>query len=115
MQADYDLLNMRLASNLELDWNSEKWKSAPVIVSENAMKDAFNEEMATDFSRRSGQPLHWYYSVDMHSKNRPIESEELKERLARLDSGKTGYRLARIPLVIGMPVIMSQNFDVPGE
>jgi ATP-dependent exoDNAse (exonuclease V) alpha subunit len=50
----------------------------------------------------------------MHSKNTPIESEEVKERLARLDSGKTGYRLGRIPLVIGMPVIMSQNFDVPG-
>ncbi|KAJ7157824.1 hypothetical protein C8R46DRAFT_891824, partial [Mycena filopes] len=31
-----------------------------------------------------------------------------------MDSGKTNQRLGRIPLVLGMPVIISQNFDVPG-
>ncbi|KAJ7167188.1 hypothetical protein C8R43DRAFT_877491, partial [Mycena crocata] len=31
-----------------------------------------------------------------------------------MDSGKTNSRLGRIPLVIGMPVMISQNFDVAG-
>ncbi|KAJ7136457.1 hypothetical protein C8R43DRAFT_893826, partial [Mycena crocata] len=31
-----------------------------------------------------------------------------------MDSGKTNSRLGRIPLVIGMPVMISQNFDVEG-
>ncbi|KAF9063877.1 hypothetical protein BDP27DRAFT_1231363, partial [Rhodocollybia butyracea] len=30
-----------------------------------------------------------------------------------LDSGKTNHRLGRIPMVIGMPVMIMQNFDVP--
>ncbi|KAJ7763348.1 hypothetical protein B0H16DRAFT_1311103, partial [Mycena metata] len=31
-----------------------------------------------------------------------------------MDSGKTNNRLGRLPLVIGMPVMIAQNFDVPG-
>ncbi|KAJ7729154.1 hypothetical protein B0H16DRAFT_1330537, partial [Mycena metata] len=31
-----------------------------------------------------------------------------------MDSGKTNSRLGKIPLVIGMPVMVTQNFDVPG-
>ncbi|KAJ7725234.1 hypothetical protein DFH07DRAFT_758744, partial [Mycena maculata] len=31
-----------------------------------------------------------------------------------MDSGATNSRLGKIPLVIGMPVMISQNFDVPG-
>jgi hypothetical protein len=31
-----------------------------------------------------------------------------------LNSGKTNMRLGKIPLVIGMPIIVSQNFDVEG-
>jgi hypothetical protein len=113
-QGDYDVLNTRLAANLNLDWNSQKWSTAPVIVAENAMKDALNEEMVKSFARRTGRPLHWYYATDMHSRNTEIESDELKQRLSQLDSGKTCYRLGRFPLVIGMPVIISQNFDVHG-
>ncbi|KAJ7131263.1 hypothetical protein C8R44DRAFT_613003, partial [Mycena epipterygia] len=32
----------------------------------------------------------------------------------RLDSGKSNSRMGKIPLVIGMPVTITQNFDVPG-
>ncbi|KAJ6457651.1 hypothetical protein C8R45DRAFT_844067, partial [Mycena sanguinolenta] len=31
-----------------------------------------------------------------------------------MDSGQTNQRLGKIPLVIGMPMMISQNFDVPG-
>ncbi|KAJ4464309.1 hypothetical protein C8J55DRAFT_434168, partial [Lentinula edodes] len=29
-----------------------------------------------------------------------------------MDSGQTNQRLGRIPLVIGMPIMITQNFDV---
>jgi hypothetical protein len=112
--ADYNLLNTRLASNLSVDWTSEPWSSAPVIVAGNEMKDALNVQMARDFAIRSGQPLHWYHSLDYIGRNKPIEEAALQGKLAALDSGKTGSRLGRIPLVIGMPVIITQNFDVQG-
>jgi hypothetical protein len=112
--ADYELLNTRLASRLNLDWDSDPWSSAPVIVAENAMKDALNLQMAHDFAAKTGQPLHWYYAQDTHSRSTPVTSPELKDKLMQMDSGKTSSRLGRIPLVIGMPVMISQNFDVPG-
>ncbi|THU88128.1 hypothetical protein K435DRAFT_680430, partial [Dendrothele bispora CBS 962.96] len=31
-----------------------------------------------------------------------------------MDSGKTRQRLGKLPLVIGMPVMITQNFDVAG-
>ncbi|KAJ7157745.1 hypothetical protein C8R46DRAFT_821359, partial [Mycena filopes] len=62
--ADYALLNTRLASNLTIDWQSETWKNAPVIVAENAMKDTLNVQMAQDFALASGRQLHWYYATD---------------------------------------------------
>jgi hypothetical protein len=78
------------------------------------MKDTLNIQMAQEFARKTGQPLHWYYAQDSHSKNTPVTSPELKQKLMQMDSGKTNSRLGRIPLVIGMPVMIAQNFDVPG-
>ncbi|KAJ7717462.1 hypothetical protein B0H16DRAFT_1214897, partial [Mycena metata] len=48
----------------DIDWNSDKWSSAPIIVAENAMKDTLNIQMAQDFSIKTGRPLHWYYAQD---------------------------------------------------
>jgi hypothetical protein len=41
-----------------------------------------------------------------------VSDNSLKDRLMRLHSGQTNQRLGRIPLVLGMPVMMSTNFDV---
>ncbi|KAJ7177009.1 hypothetical protein C8R46DRAFT_836617, partial [Mycena filopes] len=43
---------------------SDVWKNAPVIVAQNAMKDALNIQMAHDFAVSSGRTLHWYYAID---------------------------------------------------
>jgi hypothetical protein len=112
--ADYELLKTRLASNVDIDWTSGPWKDAPIIVAENAMKDMLNEEMARDFATSSGNPLHWYYAIDTLGRNKPIANPALEAQLMALDSGKTNSRLGHIPLVIGMPVMITQNFDVPG-
>ncbi|KAK0437116.1 uncharacterized protein EV420DRAFT_1250354, partial [Desarmillaria tabescens] len=49
---------------VKLDWNSEEWENAPLIVSENAVKDAYNDRAARSFADRTGRQLHYYYSVD---------------------------------------------------
>ncbi|KAJ7730751.1 hypothetical protein B0H16DRAFT_1229855, partial [Mycena metata] len=54
----------RLASRVQIDWHSERWRKAPVIVAENAMKDALNIQMAHEFAVKTGQKLHWYYAQD---------------------------------------------------
>jgi len=40
------------------------WQDIPVIVSENAVKDAVNAKAATAFAKRTGHQLHWYYCTD---------------------------------------------------
>ena len=40
--SDFLVLNERLISNAKPMWCEEKWRSAPIIVSENAVKDALN-------------------------------------------------------------------------
>jgi hypothetical protein len=83
-------------------------------VPDNATKDALNIRAAKAFADATGRMMHWYHASDAMSRNKSIEDEGLIDRLNRMDSGQTSQRLGKIPLVIGMPVMISQNFDVPG-
>ena len=58
-----------------------------------------------------GQQMHWYYAMDMRG-GTEIEDEHLKIHLQNLHSSKTNYQLGKLPLVLGMPVMFTQNFDV---
>ena len=109
---DYDLLSSRVLKNIyNINWND--WENTPVIVSENAQKDAINEHAAYAFAQRTNQPLHWYHAIDTHQQI-PVTDTALKEHLQNLNSGLTNQRLGKIPLAIGMPVMISQNYDVEG-
>ncbi|KAF5343263.1 hypothetical protein D9757_015149 [Collybiopsis confluens] len=108
---DYSLLDSRVISRVKPDWERDIWKTAPIIVSSNRVKDLLNERAAASFAERTGRPLHWYYACDTRS-GEEIQDDNLNAYLIALDSGKTNQRLGRIPLVIGMPVILTQNYDV---
>ncbi|KAG1799399.1 uncharacterized protein HD556DRAFT_1231589 [Suillus plorans] len=60
-----------------------------------------------------GCTLHWYHCTDRH-RGKQLCNDDLINKLQHLNSGKTNMRLGKIPLVIGMPVLVSQNFDVEG-
>jgi hypothetical protein len=109
--ADYDLLNTRLISSIRPDWSDTIWSQAPMIVASNAVKDAINERATLAFADQTGRPVHWYHCSDKHRGNL-INMKELRDHLKNIPSGSTSYRLGRIPLVIGMPVMIAQNFDV---
>lgn len=110
-QQDFSTLNARVLKNARPDLSDPSWASAPVIVFDNKVKDALNERAAEAFAIRTGQQMHWYYSSDSWN-GHEVSDDAVIDALGRLHSGRTQQRLGKIPLVIGMPVIISQNYDV---
>jgi len=108
--SDYNLLSSRVLDNVNVPW--EEWHDAPIIVTENAQKDALNEHAAIAFAKRTNRDLHWYYAIDTH-RGKSV-SDDIQKHLRSLNSGTTNQRLGKIPLVIGMPVMITQNYDVKG-
>jgi hypothetical protein len=51
--ADYALLNTCLGSNAHVNLNSPEWKQAPLIVSNNAVKDNMNDTAVTTFAHET--------------------------------------------------------------
>jgi hypothetical protein len=112
-QDDYELLNTRLLRSALDNATRAQWQEAPMIVYTNAIKDAINLEATIAFAKRAGQEVHWYHSVDSY-RGKPIEDDAISDLLDMLPSNKTGGRLRALPLVLGMPVVITENFDVAG-
>ena len=110
-QEDYDLLKGRCLGNHSSTKMADDWNFAPIIVTNNATRDAINRRAAEAFAEQEGKELYWYHAVDTHNKSK-INDPALIEKLESQNSGQTKHRLRRIPLVIGMPVAINQNFDV---
>ena len=109
---DYKLLNTKILCDAQPNWAEEKWTETPVIVSNNEAKDLINTRCAKAFAARTGQALHYYHALDRQG-GRIIEHPELRDRLKTLHMGKTEQRAGLLPLVVGMPVMICSNFDVP--
>ena len=110
--ADFNLLNSRIISpSLNIDFSKAPWQHAPIIVYDNATKDLLNIKAAETFALQTDQQLHWYYASDFYKKNL-IEDDNLIRAFENLHSGETNQRLTRLPLVLGMPVMISHNFCV---
>jgi len=110
---DYDLLNTRMLNTVLDGGDRELWRDAPIVVYSNAIKDAINLQATLAFARRTGQQVNWYHAVDTY-KGRPISDDAIIELLDTLPSNKTGGRVGALPLVLGMPVVVTENFDVAG-
>ena len=108
---DYEFLCTRLAKNLVSTADVSQWKDAPIIVTENATKDALNIAATQAYARQTGRHLYWYHSTDTHQGDE-VQDLTLKKYLADLPSNSSNHRLGRLPLVIGMPVMIMTNFDV---
>jgi len=110
---DLSLLNSRLMSTAGEDLSMDWWQTAPIIVSENAVKDAINIRATLAFAERTRQTVQWFDATDTY-RGAKITDQRIREHLLRLPSGKTGQRLGKVPVVLGMPVVVSQNFDIDG-
>ncbi|KAJ6555788.1 hypothetical protein B0H19DRAFT_1292693, partial [Mycena capillaripes] len=110
--ADFETLNSRVLTRSRPNWNDSDLQNAPVIVSQNELKDALNERAARAYAARSGNDLQWYYARDTRSNGQPVTDVLREHLLSKMHSGETKYRLGRLPLAVGMPVMITQNFDV---
>ena len=110
-EEDFNILAKRSLGQLTLPNGGDDWKFAPVIVTNNATRDAINRRAAEAFAEQQNAQLHWYHAIDTH-KRAIVKDTDLIEKLERQHSGQTKHRHRRIPLVIGMPVAINQNFDV---
>lgn len=70
-----------------------------------------NHRPAAAFAEQKGTELHWYHGMYTH-KRVVVTDRALIEKLEGQHSGQTGHRPRRVPLVVGMPVAVNQNFDV---
>ncbi|THU82762.1 hypothetical protein K435DRAFT_560927, partial [Dendrothele bispora CBS 962.96] len=59
---DCTLLRSRIAASVQPDWSTSPWSTAPLIVTENAIKDEANILATKAFAKRVGRPLQWYYA-----------------------------------------------------
>lgn len=85
-----------------------------MIVSENTTKDTLNEKTAMKYVNCTAQTLCWYHSIDcIHGKD--LTDQNILQTLEDLPTSVTEKHLRRIPLILGMPVMVMQNFDIePG-
>lgn len=111
-QDDINLLKTRLMSQTQNDLASPEWRSAPIITRKNHVKDVLNFQGAETFAARNRKPIHYYHARDFR-KGKPVNAK-LQEQLLQYHSGKTSQAMGRLPLVEGMPVMFSQNYDVAG-
>ena len=110
-EEDYKVLAARILHNKPLVNEGNEWDFVPVVVTNNATRDEINRKATEAFALRTGRELHWYHAIDTHRKV-TIRDAALIEKLEAQHSGQTKHRLRTIPLVLGMPVAINQNFDV---
>lgn len=109
---DVNLLKTRVMSTADVDLTSNAWRSAPIITKRNSLKDALNIQGAETFAARTRKPIHYYHARDFR-RSKPVDAK-LQEQLLTYNTGVTSQAMGRLPLVEGMPVMFSQNYDVAG-
>ncbi|KAF7791124.1 hypothetical protein EIP86_002135 [Pleurotus ostreatoroseus] len=112
-EADYEILSTRVLGASEHARCDTLWADAPVIAFDNATKDALNVRAVSALARATGQTLQWYYANDRHNR-RNLTDAKLRDSLRSLHSGRTNCLIGKLPVVTGMKVIITKNFDVPG-
>jgi hypothetical protein len=84
---------------------------APIIISNNDVKDQLNIESAKSFAVRTKPQLHFYYARDKRQ-GKIIKDADLRQKLWSYNSGKIEQCLGMLPLCKGMPVMITQNYDI---
>ncbi len=69
--------------------------------------------MSESFSKRNNRRLSFYHALDSRH-GEPVVSENLGKALSSLHTGQTSQLMQCLPLVEGMPVVFTHNYDVSG-
>ncbi|KAF4617233.1 hypothetical protein D9613_005788 [Agrocybe pediades] len=108
---DYQLLLDYQLQKRPTNWSDPSWDNAPTIVGTNELKDYLNICGVTALAKKRGESL-TYYFAKYKEKGTIIKDSRVLDHLNTLHTGHTNSRMGALPLCIGMPVMLTQNFDV---
>jgi len=106
---DYHLLNSRvlttdIASKLRTD---PEWNQCKIVVPQNLIRQAWNIDAAVAFAMQAKQPLLICTAIDRKGK-KPV-SRGVQKRLGLLKDSVTASLPYRLPLVVGLRVMLRRN------
>lgn len=107
--SDYDALKSRLLSELKrvAPCEFEVFQDAPVIVTKKVLRDAINESKARSFAQISNQQYEVYCVRDkIAGQNVAFQQQK---RMWKIQSSCTNDALGELPLIPGMPVMITEN------
>ncbi|KAG1868401.1 hypothetical protein F4604DRAFT_1494734, partial [Suillus subluteus] len=107
--SDYDLLKMCLLNVIKARSSDEfdSFKDAPVVVTRKYLRDAINEAKAHAFAAQSGREYHVYHAKDKIGGK--LLADDQQQRLWRMQTTYTNDAPGVIPLIPGMPIMLTEN------
>jgi ATP-dependent DNA helicase PIF1 len=90
-----------------------KFVDAPIIVTRKCLRDKLNIKLARLFAQRTNREFNFYYAKDFVGKN--CIKPELQEQLWELSSSKSEDSLGKMPLVVGMKIIVTENMAISSK
>ncbi|CAF4753405.1 unnamed protein product [Rotaria sp. Silwood1] len=105
---DYELLLTRVVGQSSVDsLRDEPWNKAPILVFRNEVRTQLNNKVAIHKAAETRQAPIICVAQDT-CKGEPIEDPILVKKLLELSDSKTEHLPGLLPLVPGMPVILTQ-------
>ncbi|CAF3818885.1 unnamed protein product [Rotaria sp. Silwood1] len=109
---DYELLLTRVVGQSSVDsLRDEPWNKAPILVFRNEVRTQLNNKVAIHKAAETRQAPIICVAQDT-CKGEPIEDPILVKKLLELSDSKTEHLPGLLPLVPGMPVILTQNVAI---
>ncbi|CAF4825239.1 unnamed protein product, partial [Rotaria socialis] len=109
---DYELLLTRVVGQSSVPLLSDSpWNKAPILVFRNEIRTQLNHKAVSHKAQQTGQTPIVCVAQDT-CKGKPIEDRALIKKLLELSDSKTEHLPGLLPLVPGMPVILTQNIAI---
>ncbi|CAF2763621.1 unnamed protein product [Rotaria sp. Silwood2] len=109
---DYELLLTRVVGQSSVPLLSDSpWNKAPILVFRNEVRTQLNHKAVNHKAEQVGQTPIICVAQDT-CKSKPIEDRALIKKLLELSDSKTEHLPGLLPLVPGMPVILTQNIAI---
>jgi ATP-dependent DNA helicase PIF1 len=104
--SDYRTVNGRQLQSMSIA-EQATFVDAPIVCATKVVRDLLNRELSLNYGNTVHRPVHDYYAKDSF-KSKPL-NEELQKRTWYIRSTLTKDAIGRLPLCIGMRVMIMEN------
>ncbi|CAF1624132.1 unnamed protein product [Adineta ricciae] len=108
---DYELLLTRVVGQPTVSLREPPWNQAPMLVFRNEIRTQLNHSSAIHNAVEVGTNLMVCVAQDL-CKGKAVKEAALVKKLLELSDSKTEHLPGLLPLVPGMPVIITQNIAI---